>query len=325
VLVRRFLLAFLLLGLTSRAFAQSGGVLVDLFSPAPDGRGVFAIESASGHDPGQWGLGLLLHYARDLLRAGATLAGDPLEKRVTHRMTATVFASLGITRWFELGAALPASFVNHVESPASGVTHSPGMGMLRFVPKFRLLREVEHGVGLALVTTLGVPSGGTSVFLGHDGVFFSPALLLERAVGPVRFLLNVGGTVRETARFLALTQGSDLFLRFGIGWRARDRLELGTELLVTTQASSPFGSSSAASPVEVLLGAKYFLGGKAQLWLGAGPGLTNAPAAPSVRVIAGFVYAPHDPDTDGDGIPDRLDRCPKEGGPRETQGCPARR
>jgi hypothetical protein len=240
-------------------------------------------------------------------------------------MTATFFASLGIARWFQLGAALPASFVNHVESPANGATNSPGMGMLRFVPKFRLLREADHGLGLAVVTTLGVPSGGTSVFLGHDGVVFSPALLLEKAAGPVRFLLNVGGSVRETARYQSLTMGNDLFFRFGVGWRAHDNLELGAELLASTQVSSPFGSSSAGNPMEVLLGAKYFLGENVQFWLGAGPGLTTAPAAPSVRVFGGVVYAPHDPDTDGDGIPDRFDRCPKERGPRENQGCPVRK
>ncbi len=34
------------------------------------------------------------------------------------------------------------------------------------------------------------------------------------------------------------------------------------------------------------------------------------------------IYAQRDPDTDGDGIPNSVDQCPREPGPRDNRGCP---
>lgn len=39
-------------------------------------------------------------------------------------------------------------------------------------------------------------------------------------------------------------------------------------------------------------------------------------------LVAVPIYAQRDPDTDGDGIPDSVDQCPREPGPRDNRGCP---
>ena len=42
----------------------------------------------------------------------------------------------------------------------------------------------------------------------------------------------------------------------------------------------------------------------------------------AIIALAVPTVAQRDPDSDGDGIPDTLDSCPKEPGPRENGGCP---
>jgi hypothetical protein len=58
-------------------------------------------------------------------------------------------------------------------------------------------------------------------------------------------------------------------------------------------------------------------------------GLTNGYGIPDGRVLAGlrFAWAPHarrrpPPDLDGDGVLDESDRCPREIGPPDNDGCP---
>ena len=319
LVLRVALCVAVLLPLAARA--QSAPIDVDPFRPTFDGRGLFGVEGAGGHRWGEFGAGLFLNFTRYLLRPESTQPADPGALEVQGRLTATVLGSVGFTKWLSFGFALPVS-VQNLLADAEKSINFPGLGMIWLLPKFRLMREESHGFGISVITGLALPSGRDDAFLGQSGVVFQPMLLLEKSAGPVRFLLNFGARIRESTRYLNLEVGHQLDLRFGVGWRAHDRLELGAEVMSTTQASAPFGSSVAGTAAEVLLGAKLYPGNDWQLFLGAGPGLTRNVGAPSVRAFAGFMYAPHDPDADGDGVPDRYDRCPRERGPASNRGCP---
>jgi len=61
--------------------------------------------------------------------------------------------------------------------------------------------------------------------------------------------------------------------------------------------------------------------------LGAGPGLTDGLGTPDARAYLAVRFAPAaEVDTDGDGIPDDDDRCPRKpedhDGVRDRDGCP---
>ena len=319
----RFVSLSLLLLSLQVPLARAQKLDVELFRPNFDGRGLFGIDSATGHEPWDWSLGLFLHYARSQLRLQDTT--NRLAFQVSDRLTANVVAAVGVTRWLELGFNLPYSPVNLMKSAAEGDTNQAGLGAMWLSPKFTLLREKEHGVSLAILAALGVPSGRDNSFLSQNGVQFQPAVVLEKGAGPLRFLLHVGATLRNEAQYLGTTVGHALDLRFGLGWRAHEKVELGAEILATTQFSSPFGSSSAGNAAEVLLGARFFPRSELSVWVGAGPGLTEAVGSPSVRIFGGLICSPAgELDSDGDGVPDRLDRCPKEKGPASNQGCPVK-
>jgi outer membrane protein OmpA-like peptidoglycan-associated protein len=302
------------------AGAQRAPIDVEHFRPQVSGRGLFHAESADLHAPWQWGAGLILHYAKNPLIASS--GRDKLGDAVDDRLTGSLLLSLGLLRWLEVGLALPVSFWNDKSTDLLTGASAAGLGMLRFQLKFRLLTEGLHGVGLAFLPVFLFPTGDRDAFLGQSGVVFSPALLVERHVWRLRFLVNIGYTVRQEARFLTIGVDDELFWKIGVGWRALDKLEVGAEIAGATAAASPFGRDERHNPMELLVGARVLLSDRLQIYAGLGPGLTYGYGSPTIRLFAGVVYAPHERDTDGDGVPDRIDRCPREAGPARYQGCP---
>jgi outer membrane protein OmpA-like peptidoglycan-associated protein len=305
---------------TASAWAGSAGIDVEQFHPQIDGRGLFSAESADGHLQWQWGTGLVLHYAKNplIVAAGRDKAAD----LVDDRLTASVLLSLGLLRWLEVGAALPVALSNDQNATLRGGTQVTGLGSMRFHLKLRLLTEGLHGVGLAFLPVLRLPTGNHNAFLGQNGVAFAPMLLFERHVSAVRFLVNLGFTFREEATFQNLRVGNELAWRFGIGWRLHERVEAAAELTGATAGDDPFGADERRNPLELMVGARVLLGDRFQLWAGAGPGLTQGYGSPTFRFFAGAIFSPHVRDTDADGIPDREDRCPRVRGPRANRGCP---
>jgi OmpA-OmpF porin, OOP family len=118
----------------------------------------------------------------------------------------------------------------------------------------------------------------------------------------------------------------------------RDRwLQAGGEVFAlyttSTQLPDPSGPSGQRPPPLVPgewiahVSTAHFFGGDVTLRLGGGSSIPFAArgqlTAPQYRLDFAVRYAPTGRDTDGDGIPDRDDRCPTEPGPRDNGGCPA--
>ncbi len=128
----------------------------------------------------------------------------------------------------------------------------------------------------------------------------------------------------------------------GLSWNlVRHRIDWVTELFGAVELTS-FAKDDdyykRVFPFEALTGFKLYLATNSFLAVAGGIGLTgigpldNA-GAPDFRVLASFTFEPlmimRKPeetfrDTDGDGIPDHLDRCPNEPGPASNHGCPVR-
>jgi OOP family OmpA-OmpF porin len=313
-------LGVLLLFATGNAVAGQAGIDIEQFVPQLDGRGLFSTESADAHWQWQWGVGFILHYSKNPLIVSSQR--EKVADLVDNRLTGDLLLSLGLLDWLEVGAALPVAFSNESNANLRGGHQVTGLGSMRLGLKFRLLTEGKHGVGLSILPALSFPTGNHNAFLGQNGTTFSPALLFERSVGPVRFLVNLGFTLRQEAQFQNLRVSDELFWRFGVGWRLQDRLELGAELFGATPTADPFGSQERRNPLEMLVGGRFFVSDRLQVIAGAGPGLSQGYGTPTFRFFAGLTFSPFERDADGDGVPDRKDRCPAAPGPKGNQGCP---
>lgn len=227
----------------------------------------------------------------------------------------------------------------------------------RVVPFENESRTTRVGLGVAVWG----PTGNRGSYTGDDkttGFFYGAvehdfrSFLLAGMIGPhFRPYRSIGGLEGEL--FLASE------LRWGLGGYVplRDgRLRLGLEVWGTTglepdiNGDNTFGASR-NTDIEWLAQARFLFGQQKQVYanLGGGTRVTEGYGAPDIRILGSLGYwfrisdeapkAPahryeivddagdHDKDTDGDGYPDSIDKCPtvREDGlpPDPTDGCPA--
>ena len=107
------------------------------------------------------------------------------------------------------------------------------------------------------------------------------------------------------------------------------RFAVGPEAILATQVIGAEGLTREHTSLEVLLGAHYNIAKLIQVGLAGGLGVLRQPGTPDGRLLLRVAYAPirdNRPDTDGDGILDVDDACPRVKGvrtsDRATNGCP---
>ncbi len=217
-------------------------------------------------------------------------------------------------------------------------------------------RKFRLGFGGALFVKTGDPQSYTSDDQSSGFVYGSTEydfgkFIISGMVGPhFRPNRSIGGA--NGALFL----GSELRWALGAYVPLRDgRIRLGAELWGTTGLKKVEGHSTfftqRNTDIEWLAQARFAIGEKQHTWAmaGAGTRLMTGYGAPDVRVLVSighwFMLSDKEPpspdrkvtvvpdvddyakDTDGDGYPDDIDKCPTipEDGkqPEPTDGCPA--
>ncbi len=217
-------------------------------------------------------------------------------------------------------------------------------------------RKFRLGGGGALWAPTGDPESYTSDdqttgMLYGSAEYDFKKLLITGMIGPhFRPQRSIGGP--NGALFLA----SELRYAFGAFIPLREgKIRLGAELWGSTGLSKAGGESTffkgRNTDLEWLAQARFAIGEKEKVWAmaGAGTRLATGYGAPDLRVLASIGYwfrisdgtttsparkvrvapdvAEYAKDTDGDGYPDDIDKCPTvpEDGkkPEPTDGCPA--
>ncbi len=268
-------------------------------------------------------LGELMPFRADLHLMGAY----QLHPRV--ELSADLPLTIGQIHNFQLlaGQGFP------LEGPRAG-----GLGNPRLLGRVQILKQSEFPLfGLAGVLEVRVPIGDTFSFLGDRGFVFAPRLAVERSLGPVRILGNIGYRFRTaTGRFMNLYVGQEFTLGGGaiVALPNIGRLqnnELIGEINLATPAEAPFTFTEAEalkSPFELLIGARTRITENwgVQLAVGRGLGVEGyGREAFRFSLSLSYQHVP-EPDSDNDGIPDRLDACPDQAedkdGFEDTDGCP---
>jgi outer membrane protein OmpA-like peptidoglycan-associated protein len=286
-------------------------------------QGLIDVEDASVAPHLTLDAGLWLGYSRNPLLVYELENNARLGSLVQNRLGGALVASVGLYERFEVGVDLPiilyqgrSGNIPGALVPGSSLTSlsTTGAGDLRLLGKWQLLRQKDHGVNLAVMPAVTLPSGGGRAYFGDAGPVFAPEVLVSWGRDRFRAGANLGAVLRRRSELLNVIIQSELTGHAGAGYRfqAEDGtggppLELEASLSMSVSAARPFQSSN-ESHLELRGMAAYDLGnamqramqafggptqafgGAMQVFGGAGLGLARGWGTPDWRLFAGVRY-----------------------------------
>jgi len=334
---------------TTAARAQSNidsrGIELVPNQPSPFARSGITLDGAVAAPVGTLRGAALLDWNSQIL--SLNLGNEKLGNLVPYRFDLHLMFSWTPLSFLEVAVDLPATLVqgsNFSELDATGLVvpgiNTAGLNDFRILPRIFLLDAEKAPFGAAVSLETRFPTGNAQSFMGANTVVFAPRLALERGFGPVRLLLNAGLVLQGAGQFINLYVQDQLMLGGGVIVRFNDagafhEIQAMAETVTYTPLQTPFTSNpSTPTPWEVLVGVRTRIGRIFGAELDLGRGITSTPGygREAFRVIAAFrvdvepqpklAVLPQPPDRDHDGVPDELDKCPDEPGPKENDGCP---
>jgi len=338
-LLRRAAFCSALIALTANAQTATTPLILDLerIDLDPSALGSLLVSTGKTLPVGEFRLGLAPVYEHRPLVA--VLDGQDASVIVRNRLSTQLFGAFGITPDIELGLQVPLiSYQGGENTDALGLTRpaSAGLGTPRISGRIHVLDEDRQLVDLAGELAVGVPIGSKSALGGDGYASFMPRVSAGRQLGDFRASTQLSVLLRHIQAVGAERFGS----HFGIDGSIAYSIErFRPELIV--RAFVPF--TQLPTGYEVLASGRYQITERFEAFALAGPGFGHLIGVPSFRAMAGIAYgeiapplAPSrckagqahlpeqcpDLDDDGDGIPNRDDRCPLEKGLAQYHGCP---
>ncbi len=340
-----------LLGMEQSARAQ---VSVERFQPAPGPRNFPTVETARVSGDMAFSLGLFADYANAPLRLRHCLPGpcadagakvNPVDV-LEHLVAANLLASLTLVPRLQIGLRVPVAYASGqgVDADPSSAGYGeaqPGgvsgftMGDPALEVKIRALGQPTSPVTAGVAVSVSAPVGHATapeLYFGDASPVGELRAIVDADLGRFFFAANAGGALRSEQQLGTFELGPEA--RFGLG--AGVRVAGPLRLLAQGFGSTNFTTVPGTNAGEVDLAAQYAPADKPTVvTLGGGAGLNEGVGVPLFRVFLGVgvnvertrVEAKPDPDLDKDGIENKEDRCPREGGdvvrlPGRFYGCP---
>jgi OmpA-OmpF porin, OOP family len=293
--------------------AAGQGLDAERFTPATGAEGGFVNEHPAVPFHLGWSLGLFFNFADDQV-VERDDDDNTLGKPVDTALSADLLGSVGLGGWFELGFGLPIHMI-YDGDPYGGLAASAGVGDLRIVPKFALLRtgSLDQHILLGLAVPITFPSGDDASFRGAGGFTLGGSVLFAAHFGSLGLGLDAGFRWRE--EHPPEPWGDSITVGPWVSYNFTEALALRAEVFAEKHVNTEV--DGADFPIEVLGGLEYRMGGLA-LYGGASFGLTDGIGDPDFRIIGGLRYRKHSPDrqgfedSDGDGVLDKDDKAPYE-------------
>jgi OmpA-OmpF porin, OOP family len=343
-MLRRFLACLALLAVfPAAALAEdpaARGFDADPVKPALSLDGGFAVETARAAEKGTYAFGAVLDLANGLM---VLKQGSQRDDLIANRLTMHLLAAWSLGR-VELGAHLPVALWQQTDFSlltSQGVTGplvapiaGTALGDLRLGAKLPVLDGSTWPLDVAVLADLRLPTGNPKAFLS-DGLALATSVIGSRRFGPVRVDGQVGYLFRGTGQY------AQLVVHDGFTYAVGGALDLPPlkrlarwKAIAELTGGWPRGFDASTDRYRALLSIRA--GVRAwftRTWsgeVGLGTGIGEAGYGHERwRVFAGVRWTadtsgPPDADDDGDGVPNAKDRCPKEPGPAELDGCPDR-
>jgi outer membrane protein OmpA-like peptidoglycan-associated protein len=266
------------------------------FQPRATSGGFMQTEgSAVRHPIDPFSLGLWLSYGHNPLVVAQ--GGDVSQRIVGNQLAFDLTASYAFATWFELGFHAPVAYL------AGDDLSEAALGDVRLLPKFRLLDDRRHGVGLAILADARLPTHTSSFYGGARLPALAPRLLLDHRFGLSGFRagLDVGVLIRKQTEFRNVSAGSELLAGIGLGYRF-DGGQAPVELMLDVRSAVGLTQTDREEiGLEGLLAVAVDVTPEWQVHAGGGLGLLEGYGVPTGRALLGVRWepSPNDPDHDG--------------------------
>ncbi|NUP07929.1 MAG: OmpA family protein [Polyangiaceae bacterium] len=324
------------------AFAQETETRqVDLpkFNPAPAGDRFFGVPSPYAAGDMTFHAMVMLDYAREplvLVRESDDETED-LGAVVSDQMFIHVGLNFSILSRIAISASMPFAVLSQGDAPSGGTVafaepEGAAVGDLRLGARFRLFGEYHDPFQIGIGGYFWMPTGFDNSYVSDGSFRAQPQLLMGGRADRFIWSVMAGPTLKTSSTDLAGVQlGHQMNWGAGIGVLLLDKrtLQIHAETSGGVDVQEPDARSTNA---EIIAGLKWRLPSVEflELGLGAGPGLTTGIGTPAVRGVFQFAYTPvieeAKADSDGDGIYDDVDACPKVPGVASDDpakhGCP---
>ena len=318
----------------SSALAQSGGLALNRFDPAPAGDRMFGVQSPFVAGKMTPHVMLLGDYAHNPLVLRTTGSNTKLGSVVSGQLYLHLNGGLALWDRLYVHVDVPVAVAQTGDSPTGGATTwgSPNgaqFGDLRLGARVRLLGEYDEAFQVAISGKLWLPTGPSDSFVGTGSVRGLPELVLGgRVIDRLVWSAAAGPQIAGSTTFAGVEQGTMLNWGAGVGVLMLDNrhLQLGAEV---TGAITLKDVQKRTTNAELMFGARYRVISDVEVGAGVGPGLSSGIGTPDLRGALMVAYTPEVKivhDKDHDGIPDEKDACPMVAGVANNDpkkhGCP---
>jgi OmpA-OmpF porin, OOP family len=274
---------------------------------------------------------------------------------VGSRLQLDAIASVGLFDWAELGVDMPLVLAQTGDNLEAIGTEGPiqgyVLGDLRLTGKVAIpglrRRAEDSGLGAALTLGLSLPTGDQLAFASDGEITYTPGLVVDYRFSNGVLISAAGGLWNRPDRIFNGTLVGDM-APFGLATELpilRGRGITAVGMLHGAVGLDKLPNQPRDVPAELLFGLRWYSSTGLTFTVGGGGGCGCSLQAPSFRFFSSIVWVPAKtsewealekfkkppeppppppPDTDGDGVTDDKDVCPKEPGLIDRGGCPIR-